>query len=338
MALHPKLVSALKLILFLSLGFFLLWLVTKDVSAEDWDHIFSAFANANYFWIGISIILSVLSHISRAIRWNILFEPLGHTPKTSNSFFAVMIGYMANYALPRLGEVTRCGVLATYEKIPLTQSIGTVVVERVVDVLCMLIVFLLMVLVEFDNIRKMAHEKIIDPVAGKLNVLLQNQLILFTAVGLGLSLILLGIFYRKRISQLLTGKIGNLVLGLWQGVKSIKDVKRPVAFIAHSIFIWLMYFFGLYVCFFSFKETSQIGLSETLAVFVMGTIGVIFTPGGIGAYQALVTQALTSAYMIPFTVAFAFSWIVWTSQLAIILMLGIISLIALPLANKHKTP
>lgn len=331
--LKKKIIQALKILFFLGLGIFLIWWKVKDISDADKKNIYEAFSHANYFWIVVSVLLGLISNISRSLRWKQLLEPLGYNPRLSNTFFAVTIGYMANYAFPRLGEVSRCGILNTYEKVPFERSFGTVVAERLIDVITMLLLLVLTLIIEFNKIYGMVDEKILSPLAQKLS---SNHTALFIVLGVGLVGIVVLFLLRKKIIGFLTGKIGKVILGFLEGLKSIKDVKKPGLFIAHSLFIWLMYFLGLYCCFFCFAETSILGPGVALAVLVMGTFGIIFTPGGIGAYQAIVIETL-SAYKIIFSVAFAFAWIVWTSQFLSFMISGLISLVLLPIVNKSKS-
>lgn len=325
-----------KALLFLSIGIFLIWLVTKDLTESDKKNIYSAFQQANYFWIVVSMLISFASHWSRAIRWKILLEALDHKPKTSNTFFAVMVGYLANFALPRLGEVSRCGVLSKYENIPFTESFGTVITERIIDVICLLIIFVITMIAEFDKIYALVNQKIIAPLTSKMAVVMNNKGSLLLVLILILALLILLYKYRKQINTKVFGKFSNIIKGFIDGLQSIRNIKRPLAFISHTVFIWTMYFLVLYICFFSFTELSHLGVGASLSVMIFGSVGIIFVPGGTGVYQALVTEVLTVSYFISFATAFAFSWIVWTSSLLVILLFGLISLVLLPILNKEK--
>jgi uncharacterized protein (TIRG00374 family) len=325
-----------KALFFLSIGLFLIWLVTKDLSETDKANIYNAFREADYFWILLSMVLSILSHWSRAIRWKILLEPLGHHPKSLNTFFAVMIGYLANFALPRLGEVSRCGVLTKYEKIPFTVSFGTVITERIIDVVCLLLIFILTILLEFNHIYALVYAKIISPLSFKFELMLLNKILLFS-IGAAFALIVFILYrYRQVVNAKLFGKFSGLLKGFFEGIKSVKHIKRPWAFLLHTLFIWALYCGILYVCFYSFSELSQLNFGAALSVLIFGSVGIIFVPGGTGVYQALVTEVLVVSYFISFATAFAFSWIVWTSSLLVILVLGLLSLLLLPIINKSK--
>ena len=295
----------------------------------------TAFGNATYSWVFLSLIMGILSHLSRAMRWRIMLETLGHKPKMSNTFFAVMIGYMANYApIPRLGEASRCGILSRYENIPFTESFGTVIAERLIDVLCLLLVFIITFIVQFDTINGLAHTLVLDKIALKFAFLSAHPLLSLLAMFLLAAVTFLFIRIRNKTNDGLLNKIIRFVSGFWEGLKTVKNIKRPGIFIAHTFFIWLMYYASLHVCFYALAETSSLGIKEGLPIFALGTLGVIFTPGGIGAYPLIVAFVMES-FRIAKPIAIAFPWIVWSSQFVLIISLGLISLILLPILNKE---
>lgn len=330
-----KIFTILKFLFFLGIGILLIWLAVRNLTENDKASIKEAFAQANYFWIVLSMFLSFLSHLVRAMRWKILIQPLGFNPKLSNTFFAVMVGYLANFALPRLGEVSRCGILTKYEKIPFTEAFGTVIAERAIDLLCLILVFFATLFFQFERLWGMTNEKIVSPLSSKLSALKHNNLFVLGFAVVILAIIVLIFILRKKSKGVFIKKMKDIVLGFWEGLKSVKNIKRPYLFVLHTALIWFLYTALLYVGFFCFKETSQLGIGAALAIMLFGSLGIIFVPGGTGAYQALVTETLTSVYKISFTFAFAFSWLIWTSQFILILLLGAISLILLPILNKE---
>jgi len=327
--------NILKFFVFLGLGIVLIWLALRNLTETDKHSIIEAFKQANYFWIVVSSLLGILSHISRAMRWNILLQPLGFNPKLYNTFFAVMVGYLANFALPRLGEVSRCGVLTKYEKIPFTESFGTVIAERVIDLLCLIIIFFATLIFQFEQLWGLTNSYILQPLKSKLALIISNELYIIVLV-LAIVFVTLSFFkLRKKTKTGIFTKITNLLKGFADGLKSVKNIKHPVLFIAHTIFIWFMYIAALYAGFYCFAETTHLGIDAGFAVLIFSTLGVIFVPGGTGASQALVTEVLTSIFKVSFTFAFAFAWLLWTSQFLLILLLGIISLVLLPMLNKN---
>jgi len=332
--LKKKTLSILKFLFFLGIGVLLIWLAVRNLTENDKASIADAFTQANYYWIALSMFLSFLSHLVRAMRWRILIQPLGFNPKLSNTFFALMVGYLANFALPRLGEISRCGVLTKYEKIPFTEAFGTVIAERAIDVLCLILIFVGTLFFQFDELWGLTNDKIIIPLSSKVSSMMDSNIFLtiFAVIMIGITISFF--VFRKRSKGMLSKKVKDMALGFWEGLKSVKNIRRPFLFIFHTILIWLLYTGLLYVGFFCFEETSQLAFGAALAIMLFGSLGIAFVPGGTGAYQALVTETLTSAYKTTFTFAFAFSWLIWTSQFALILLLGVISLILLPIMNK----
>jgi len=326
--------NILKILFFLGLGIVLIWLALRKTTDEEFANIKISLLNANYFWISLSIVISGLSHFFRALRWKLLLNPLGYKPKTSNTFFAVMVGYLANFAIHRMGEVTRCGLLTTYEKVPFTTGFGSVISERALDVVCLLIIFFVALGMEFDRISGIANDLVFNTVSEKLHALMQQQTAVIIIV---LTLILIAgtlFYFRKKIQSLFSEKAKGFIGGIWNGLISIKNVDKPVLFIIYTLLIWAMYILQVYVCFFAFPETAGLSIMVAVVIVVFGSLGVMATPGGTGAYQLIVIQILTSIYLISYTSSFAFAWAVWTSQFVFIVFTGFLSLILLALLNK----
>ena len=330
-----QILNIFKFLFFLSLGGLLILLALRKTTDEEFANIKISLATANYFWIFASLLISGLSHYFRTMRWKLLLEPLGYKPKTSNTFFALMVGYLANFALPRLGEVTRCGLLTKYENVPFTEGFGSVISERALDLVCLIIIFFATLGIEFDRIYGIANDLIFTTVSEKIHSLLQKQLVVIIG-GILLILFFLVLFYfRKKIQTLVSGKAKGFIKGLWDGLLSIKNVNNPLVFIIHTVSIWLMYVLQVYVCFLAFGETANLSIMCAVVIVVFGSLGVIAVPGGTGAYQLIVIQILTTVYLIGSPVAFAFAWAVWTAQFALILSLGLLSLILLAVLNRN---
>lgn len=333
---NRKLLSAAKILLFLGLGVGLLWWQYHGFNDQQRTDFLFGLRHANYLWFGVAVIIGALAHLSRALRWRMLLEPLGHKTRTGSLFFSVMIGYLANYALPRLGEVMRCGVLAREEKVPFQESFGTVIVERIIDMLCLLLVFLLTIIFEFRQLKALLDKYIFTPLSEKLAKLWHNPTGLIIA-GVALLLIVTALFLlRKKIRALFTGKIGKVLKGFWEGIKAVRRVKRPGLFIAHTLFIWTGYLMSLYACFFCFAQTSTLSLNTALVLLLFGTFGVIFTPGGIGAYQIIVTSIMMEVSTVPLSTAAPFSWLSWGSQLITVLLFTAIAYGLLPVLNRQR--
>lgn len=328
------LINILKFVLPLSLGIFLIWLISKDLTDEDINNIKESFRTADYRWVFLSLLLGFLSHFSRAMRWLILLEPLGHKPKLSNSFYTVMIGYIANLAFPRLGEVSRCGAMNRTENVPFTAAFGTVVAERIIDLLILLSLTFIVIATQFELLGNFVQTHFLAKAEG---MLADGQGKLTWMIVIGFTAILVlgvgGYFLRSKAKDFYL-KLKSFLMGFAQGLITVKNVKRKGAFVFHTLFIWLMYVLMCYVCFFAFPETSGLSFGAVLSCFVFGSFGIVFVQGGIGAYPVIIMMTL-ELYGISAVTGFAFGWLVWTAQTFLILVLGFISLILISATNKR---
>jgi len=326
---NNRAVTFIKFILFLGLGIFIIWLSLRGLTPQERNQILYSFRTANYSWVILTIVLGILSHVLRSLRWMLFFEPMGYKPSLKNTFFAVMVGYFANLAFPRLGEVTRCGILARYENIPFNKSFGTVITERAIDMIVFVLLFVLMIVTQAGTIGHYLNTYIYPKLAEKFQNPIFNTLFIFSAVAFALILLFLLFLMRKKIAA--SGffrKIKRLVLGFWEGLKSLSQMKKPGLFIFYSLAIWVLYFLMLYVCFFCFAETSSLSPGAGLSSLVLGSVGIMVTPGGIGLYPAIIQETL-SLYGILRPTGMALGWIAWTAQTGMILLVGGISLILL---------
>ena len=326
---RSKFITFLKFVFFFALGILIIWLSVRNLTPTEKNEIIESFRTANYYWVIIVVILGIFSHFFRSLRWILLFEPMGYKPSLKNTFYAVMVGYFANLGFPRLGEVTRCGILAKYEKIPFNKGFGTVITERVLDMIVFILLFLVMVLTQIGTIHSYLDKNIYPKLQGKVSNPFSNPLIVYGLIGFILLLLVLFFLFRRKISQLkFYTKVINLVLGFWEGLKSLSQIRKPVLFIVYTIAIWGLYFMMLYLCFFCFPQTSELGLGAGLSALVLGSIGIMITPGGIGLYPAIIQETLM-LYGIPNTTGLALGWIAWTAQTVMILVVGGISLLLL---------
>ena len=327
--------AIIQFIVLLGIGILLVWLSFKSVWTEK-EKILSSFKNANYFWVSLSILIAFLSHYLRAFRWRYLLKPAGYSVKPVNALGAVLIGYFANYGLPRMGEITRCTLVTKYDDVPFEVALGTVITERIVDLLILLIIFFLTIFAQFAQLKDLTATYIYNPMMLKFKGITEHPTKFIILIGIVL-LLVIGLFLlRKKITGLLKGKAGNVILGFGKGLSSVKDIEHKFQFIFLSLAIWASYFYSLYVCFFAFHGTSHLGQSQCLVLLLFGTFGVVFSPGGLGAYPAIITALLTY-YGVEQIAAFSFPWMAWTSQFILIVTLGVISLIMLPIINKAKT-
>ncbi|RYG06555.1 MAG: flippase-like domain-containing protein [Chitinophagaceae bacterium] len=330
-----KLQSLVQYIFFLGFGVFLVWWSLRKIDANDWTDIKKSFENANYWLVVPVIITLLLSHLSRAMRWKILMEPLGYKPKLSNTYMAVLIGYMANLALPRLGEVLKCTILARYEKVPADKLIGTIVAERAFDVICLLIIIAITVVVQVDLIGEYISNLLGSIVKSKTSSFSTGKL--FLVLGILLVLIAATWFIFKKLSHLgFIKKIKVIMTGIWSGVISVRYLKNKKWFIFHSIFIWVMFLVSVQIGLWALKETSGYGIKEALSVLSTGSIAMIIpTPGGIGVYPIFVQQTLL-LYGLKESIGFAFGSLMWGVQFFQMLMSGFVALLLLPYLNKKS--
>ncbi|MGZ3883406.1 MAG: lysylphosphatidylglycerol synthase transmembrane domain-containing protein [Bacteroidia bacterium] len=331
---NPKAKSILQFVILLGLGILLVWLSLRQV-ADKKDEIFSAFRNADYFWVGISTLIGFFSHFLRAYRWNYLLKPLGYKASLFNATSAVFIGYFANYGLPRMGEVSRCTIVDRYEKIPFQTGFGTVVTERIIDFVLLIFIFVLTLLFQFAELGNLAEEYIFSGMRKKLHVFIENPVLGILAGVIVAGMIVALYLLRHKISGALKGKFGNFIKGFGEGLSSVKKLENLPAFIGLSLLIWLCYFYSLYTCLQALPETAVITQKGCLTLMLFGTFGVIFTPGGLGAYHAIITGILIF-YGVTQIPAVAMPWLTWTSQFILVVILGLISLVLLPIVNKKK--
>jgi uncharacterized protein (TIRG00374 family) len=321
--------KTLKFLSFFLLGILLFWLVYKD---QDINRIKSILSNeVNYFWIVLSVILGLMSHISRTIRWNLMIEPLDHKPRTLNTFLAVMIGYLMNLALPRMGEISRCGVLSRYEKIPFTKLIGTVVLERLIDVLVLLLLLMIVIITQFGQVVEFLNNN--PEVQDKLGKIMHSPILPIALV----LLFLIVWFTRHKIKSSGLVKKGMGILNQFaEGFKSIRNINNKGAFIFHSLFIWVLYYLMLYCVFFSFEFTSHLTPLAGLTIFVLGSFGMVApVQGGIGAWHFMVIEGL-SLYGIDKADGKVFALVAHGSTTIMLIVFGLISLLVLPFINERN--
>ncbi|WFO15276.1 flippase-like domain-containing protein [Cellulophaga baltica 4] len=315
--------KTLKTVLPIGLGVFLVWYSYNATSEEDRAQIIFYIKEADLFWVGISVLMGILSHVSRAIRWNYLLEPLGYKPKIANNIFIILTSYFANLGIPRSGEILRATALSTYENVPFEKGFGTIVTERVVDLIMLLSIIAITFFLQTDIILAFFEEKGFN----------LNKLLLI--LGAGIILAGLVFLFLKKSSNPFLLKIKNFGLGLLQGVTSIFKMKHKWAFIFHTLFIWFIYISMFWVIKFTVPETITLTISQLLVAFVFGAFAMTATNGGIGLYPIVVSSAL-AIFGISSVSGDAFGWIMWISQTLMVVVFGAISFLVLPLLNRNK--
>jgi uncharacterized protein (TIRG00374 family) len=318
-----KIKSLLKVILPLAVGFFFVYLSYNSTSEEDRILIYSYIQKADLRFVMLSVFFGILSHLSRAYRWKYLLSPLGYQPRFINSVLAVLIAYIANLGIPRSGEILRATTLSSYEKIPFEKTFGTIVAERLVDLLILMGFVLTALVLQFDIIWSILSEKKISTVQ----------------IVIGLAFVIIGYIILKKLFTLsqnpLIIRIKNFFWGLAEGIMSLKNMPNKGRFIGHTLFIWLMYLAMFYVVKWTVPETASRGMNARLPAFVVGGLAISATNGGIGIYPFSVALVL-AAFKISNESGLAFGWIMWTSQTLMIIVFGSLSFFVLPLVNRQQ--
>jgi uncharacterized protein (TIRG00374 family) len=318
-----KIKSLLKFILPLAVGFFFVYLSYNSTSEEDRILIYSYIQKADLRFVMLSVFFGILSHLSRAYRWKYLLSPLGYQPRFINSVLAVLIAYIANLGIPRSGEILRATTLSSYEKIPFEKTFGTIVAERLVDLLILMGFVLTALVLQFDIIWSILSEKKISTVQ----------------IVIGLAFVIIGYIILKKLFTLsqnpLIIRIKNFFWGLAEGIMSLKNMPNKGRFIGHTLFIWLMYLAMFYVVKWTVPETASLGMNAILPAFVVGGLAISATNGGIGIYPFSVALVL-AAFKISNESGLAFGWIMWTSQTLMIIVFGSLSFFVLPLVNRQQ--
>ncbi len=315
--------KTLKTILPIALGVFLVWYWYDSTAPADRQKILYYIKEADLFWVGISVLLGVLGHISRAVRWNYLLEPLGYKPKLSNNVLIILMSYFANLGIPRMGEILRPTALTTYEDVPFEQGLGTIVTERVIDVIMLFSIIAITLVLQTDVILGFVEQAGLSP----------NGILTLMVIGL-IGLLFFFLFIKKSNHKLAL-KIKSLVSGLMAGLLSIFKMKNKWSFVFHTLFIWGCYIAMFWIIKFTVLETTDLSLNQLMVAFVAGAIAMMVTNGGIGLYPIMVSKAL-SVFGISQVSGDAFGWIMWIAQTLMIVVFGAISFLLLPLLNRNR--
>jgi glycosyltransferase 2 family protein len=289
-----------------------------------------------FYWLLIPVSLALLvSHLSRAVRWRILMEPMGYRPSVLNAYLAVLVGYLANLAVPRLGEVLKCTILGRYEKISADKLIGTIVAERAFDLICLVIVFAITIFSQIDIIGGFALD-MVEKLLGGGPKGKTNYANIFILIGFLLAVATIIWWLFKRFAHtLVIGKIKAIAKGVWEGLTSVRLVQKKGWFFFHSVLIWFLYLAAIKLGFYAIEATSSYGWLAAFSVLSLGSVGMIVTQGGIGAYPLLVQETMV-LYGLSENIGRAFGWVLWLAQFFLILVAGGIALLLLPVVNRKK--
>ena len=303
-------------------GSFLIVYTYEKFTPQQLLEIKGYFKNANYSYIYLGVFIAFLGNASRAYRWKFTLEHMGYTTSFYNNFMAVNIGYLLNLTVPKSGEISRAVILKKYENVPFDKGFGTIVAERIVDIIVLLLFMMLAILLQFDIVKSFILDKI--PV---------KKLMLLSIFCLVVTAIMLLVYLYSKAKWVLTLK--QKVSGLKEGVLSIFHMKKKIAYLLHTAFIWFSYILMFYITLLVLPETSSISVGAVVTAFVVGSIAIAFTNSGFGSYPFLISKILLF-YSISETAGNAFGWIVWSSQMFLVVVLGMLSFLLLPIFNRSK--
>lgn len=329
-----KLLNILQYAIFLGLGIFLLWYSASSLNEEQREKLRTTMLEADY-WLAIpAMIMLLASHYSRALRWKILMQPLGYSPTNANTFFAVMAGYFFNLLVPRLGEVMKCTILARYEHVPVNKMIGTMVAERAFDLICLILVIIITFAIQFDRVGAYARREF----GGLLyhpDGSLKFEKVLIVLGVIAVAILLLRFIFRRYSKVGFVSKLRSILRGIVEGITSVRYLKNKKAFFLHTLFIWTMYLLSIRVGFYAMEPVKHLGFEASFAILSFGSLAMIATQGGIGAYQ-LAIQKLMPIYGVNEGDGLGFGWLLWSVQTAIVIVVGMICLLLLPIVNRNS--
>jgi uncharacterized protein (TIRG00374 family) len=306
----------------LGLGVFLIWYIYQSFTPQQLEETKKYFADANYGFVLLSVAFSILSHLSRSYRWSFMLEPLGYKTKLANNFMAISVAYLMNVFIPKSGEVSRGIILDKYEGVSFQKGFGTIISERIVDLIFLLFFTVLAFIIKFDSLYDYILESIPSSIL---------YVIIFGIVLAAVSIPLYIKFSKSNINK----KLKNFVIGLKEGIFSILKMREKVAFLFHTFIIWGLYLLSFYTALHALPETANIPFGTIIITFVVGSFTFAFTNSGFGTYPAAVAGILT-VFGIAKTVGIAFGWIVWISNISSIVFFGVLSLVVLPIYNRRR--
>lgn len=314
----------LKIITPLVLGAFFVWYSISDTTAEERNLIWQNIKSAELFWVMLSMVFGLISHLIRANRWKLLLTPLRDTPKLDNCFYAVMFGYLGNLGIPRSGEVLRGASYASYSNLSFEQSFGTIITERLVDFIMLLSIIGFTFIIQSDELMLYLDVNQINPLKTLLYVLILIVIIFF------------GFKLMKSSKHNLIIKIKNFLFGLLQGIKTVLKLKKKWSFIFQTLAIWALYIAMFWIIKFSIAGTEDLSFGAAMVGFVAGTFAMSITSGGIGLYP-LAIASVYELFGIPVEAGQAFGWVLWTAQTVLVIFVGSMSAILLPITNKNTS-
>lgn len=333
---NKQILNIFKFVFFLGLGIFLVWYSIHQIDDREFEKFKLSLKTAKYWMILPVFFILSTSHILRALRWKLLMEPMGYKPSLPNTFFAVMIGYLANFAFPRLGEVLKCTILAKYEKVPAEKNVGTIVAERAFDVVCLLLVFLIALILQYDIVIAAYHKMQL-----KMQEMSQHQqqngsqFFSYLKIALLFSFVVFVVWIiATKKWQSFVIKVKQIFKGIFEGLTSAWQLKQKRLFLVYSVLIWVLYITGTWIGLYA-TQGSELSFQAAISCLAFASIGMIATPGGIGSYAILLALVL-ELYNVPYSIGLANGTLQWFAQFAIVLVVGFICLLLLPIYNRNK--
>jgi uncharacterized protein (TIRG00374 family) len=329
--LKHKIFSVLKYVFFLLLGIGLMVYASKGLNLKE---VLVEAESMNFWWFLLSVLMALVAHFSRAVRWRYLIRSFGYNPKLKNVFLSVLFMYFSNLIIPRSGELARCGTLYKYEKIPVKNLLGTVVIERLFDLLTLVVATGLLLLLQFETVKGMYYGSTLPEVIE--NLLESKFFLLSVTLGIVGFIVLLYLFRNKIMKIKIFQKLPAFKDELFEGIKKVMNLKDKAAFFGHTLFIWVMYFGMTYVCFFAYEPTANLSLGAGFAVFIAGSFGMVApTNGGIGAWHLMVVLAL-SMYGVTSEHGVAIAQVSFATLTSAVILYGAVAVIFLPFLNKKE--
>ena len=331
---RKKLLFVLQIVFFVGLGVLVVWFITKDFKPEEKQILYNSFRQARYIYLFPVTITLLLAHYVRAMRWRILIQPLHYYPGRANTFFAVVLGYMFNLFVPRLGEVLKCTLLSKYEKVPPDKLVGTIVAERAFDVMSLLAVILITFLIQVDVIWPALVNFFSEIAKNKGSFSWIKFLLIMLAVVAFIAITIL-LFKRYREKSLIK-RIRTIFSNIYQGLISFRHLQSKTAFLGCTFLLLMFFLLSIRIGFLAYDPVDQLGIPPAFSTLTFGSLGMIApTQNGLGPYQYAVQKTM-ELYGVRAAEGQAFGWILWGSQTVILLVGGLISLALLPIVNRKK--
>jgi glycosyltransferase 2 family protein len=337
-SLKKNVIQILKFLAFLGLGLLLLWLAFRKI---DFGKLWSGLQEAKYIWIVLAILFAFFAYLSRARRWTLLIHPLGHKPAFKSAFYAMMTGYLANLALPRIGEISKCVALGKKENIPVDQLIGTVVIERAIDVVSLLVIMIVMIFIEKGILGPFIFDYIYQPIHLRIISLFGSTWIFWLILmTIGIILVIIAYLYRHDLRKIrFFAKLFDTAKGIIHGLKTITKIERKWEFILHTVFIWINYTLMTWVVVFAVQSTSHLDLADGLFLLVIGGLAMSApVQSGLGVFHFIISRALFVVYGISLEDGLVYAILAHESQVVFGAIVGIYSFYALVSKKKNIQP